>query len=193
MKQKLLAFAATALLGMSVASFANQAEEQASVEQAPAATMNFFDPNYWMGAMGAGTQPAAAPGELTYNAAHPSSWMQWIDPATHAQTHMTFTNPATYMQFMSPQFFMEFMKPENMMAWMNPASYQVMMNPQTMNYWMTPNAYMHAMDPAMYQQAMNPANYMAYANPETYSRLMQSATCGQEQGQQGQTWFGFGC
>lgn len=200
MKSKLLALAASALLTISVVSNANQVESQpeAAVEAAtpvPAAanSTNLFDPNYWMAAFNA---PAAQPsisGEMSFNAAHPTGWTQWIDPKTHIPTHMTYMNPASYTQFMKPQFYMEFIKPENMMAWMNPASYQVLMDPQTMNYWMNPNSYTHFIDPAMYQETMNPANYMVYLNPNTYAEIFAAQTCDQQTPGSPSAWFGFGC
>lgn len=157
-----------------------QGETQAATDAA-AITMpaNLFDPMSWMAMAGYPAQGAAATTEGSFNAAHPSAWMKWIDPKSHVAMHMQFSNPASYQQFMQPAFYMEFMKPENMMAWFNPASYQVMTNPQTMNYWMNPNAYMHMMDPAMYQQAMNPANYMALMNPASYTGIV-PGTCGSE-------------
>lgn len=195
MKLKLIAFFASALLSLSLATSASQADGETAAEpaQAPAAGFNFFDPAYWSGAFAAQAQQPAISGEMTFNAAQPTAWMRWTDPKAHQQMHMTFANPATYMQFMRPDFYMEFTKPENMAAWMNPASYQAMMNPQTMNYWMQPASYMHAVDPAMYQQAMNPANYRVYMDPNTYSSLMQANSCDSENGEQSPTFFGFGC
>jgi hypothetical protein len=197
MKQKLKLVFASALLAVSVATSANQANTEtaaaAAPQQAPAATYNFFDPASWGGFFPAGTQQPATAGNIAFNAAHPAGWMQWIDPQSHTKMHMTFTNPVSYMQFMRPDFYMEFMKPENMTAWMNPASYQVMMNPQTMSYWMNPATYMHAMEPAMYQQAMNPANYMAYMNPAAYQQLFATKTCEDANGNQVPSWFGIGC
>ena len=196
MKIKLLALAATALLTISVASNANQADTQpeaAATTAAPADSVNLFDPNYWMAAFSAPMQQPTISGDVTFNAANPGGWMQWVDPRTHMPTHTTFMNPASYTQFMKPQFYMEFMKPENMMAWMNPASYQVMMDPQTMNYWMNPNTYTHVMDPAMYKETMNPANYMVYLNPATYAGLMGAQTCDQNDPGKTQTWFGNTC
>ncbi|HEY5738932.1 MAG TPA: hypothetical protein VIW27_04365 [Gammaproteobacteria bacterium] len=197
MKQKLMLVFASALLAVSMATSANQANTETAAEavpqQAPAAANNFFDPGYWTGAFSANVQQPAISSEITFNAAQPSAWMQWVDPRTHAGMHATFVNPASYMQFMRPDFYMEFMKPENMAAWMNPAAYQVMMNPQTMSYWMNPATYMHAVDPAMYQQTMNPANYMAYMNPAAYQQLFESVTCDSENGNQASTWFGIGC
>ena len=197
MKQKLMIVFASALLAVSVASHANQANTEAAAtaapQQAPAPAYNFFDPSYWSAAFAAGSQQPSISGEITYNAAQPSAWMQWVDPQTHKGMHMTFANPASYMQFMRPDFYMEFMKPENMQAWMNPASFQVMMNPQTMSYWMNPANYMHAVDATMYQQTMNPANYMAYMNPAAYQQLFESANCESENGTQAPAWFGFGC
>ena len=197
MKQKLMLIFASALLAVSVVTNANQANTEtdaaAAAPQAPAAANNFFDPAYWTGAFAASGQPPAISSEITFNAAQPSAWMQWVDPQTHGKMHMTFANPASYMQFMRPDFYMQFMKPENMQAWMNPASYQVMMNPQTMNYWMNPATYMHAVQPALYQQTMNPANYMAYMNPAVYQQLFTASTCDSENPDQAPTWFGLGC
>ncbi len=168
-KNHLIAIAAAAVLTLSTASLANetaqQPESQTQYQSAPGVP-NFFDPNLWFGGFAAA--PAAASTELTFNAAHPSAWMKFIDPKTHAATHMQFANPATYAQFMQPQFFMEFMKPENMAAWMDFNQYAVMMDPQTMAWWMNPAAYQHAFDPNMYTAAMNPASYMAFMNPATY-------------------------
>ena len=195
MKQKLMLVFASALLAVSMATSANQANTETAAEAVPqqAPANNFFDPGYWTGAFSANVQQPAISSEITFNAAQPSAWMQWVDPRTHAGMHATFVNPASYMQFMRPDFYMEFMKPENMAAWMNPAAYQVMMNPQTMSYWMNPANYMHAVDPAMYQQTMNPANYMAYMNPAAYQQLFESVTCDSENGNQASTWFGIGC
>jgi len=197
MKQKLMLVFASALLAVSVVSNANQANNAAAAapatQQAPAAAYNFFDPAYWAGTFAASGQQPAVATEITFNAAQPAAWMQWIDPQTHRQVHTTFANPASYMQFMRPDFYMQFMKPENMQAWMNPASFQVMMNPQTMSYWMNPATYMHAVDPAMYQQAMNPASYMAYMNPAVYQQVFQASTCEGENATQAPTWFGLGC
>jgi len=200
MKIKLLALAASALLTISIASNANQVDAQpeataetATRPAAPANSTNLFDPNYWMAAFHAPVAQPSISGEMSFNAAHPSGWMQWVDPKTHIPTHMTFMNPASYTLFMKPQFYMEFTKPDNMMAWMNPASYQVMMDPQTMNYWMNPNSYMHLLDPAMYQETMNPANYMVYLNPATYAGLMGATTCDQNNPNKTLTWFGYTC
>ena len=184
---KLKSLLAAALLLTGVAVQANQAEGEAqATTQAQGMTMpaNPFDPMAWMGMAGYPAQDTATPAGITFNAAHPSAWMKWVDPKSHIQTHMQFTNPANYMQFMQPAFYMEFMKPQNMMAWFDPASYQVMMDPQTMTYWMNPNSYMHAMDPAMYQQAMNPANYMAFMNPAAYMGMvpgMAPGACGSDE------------
>lgn len=193
-KNKLLVLGAAVLLSVSLASHANQAvdAETSARPTTPAANVNMFDPNYWMAAFTAPDQPAIST-ELTFNAAHPGAWMQWIDPKTHIPTHMTFMNPKSYAQFMQPQFYMEFMKPENMMAWMNPASYQVMMDPQTMTYWMNPGSYMHMMDPAMYQETMNPANYMSYMNPATYAAWVGTQTCDPENPNKTPSWFGSSC
>jgi hypothetical protein len=195
-RSKWLAIAASMLLTFSLAGYANQTHTQA--EAAPgsataAVTPNFFDPNYWMASFSAPNSQPPISNKLKFNAAHPSAWMKWVDPATHIPTHMEFMNPASYTQFMAPQFYMEFMKPENMAAWMNPASYQVMMDPQTMSYWMNPESYMHMTNPAMYQQTMNPANYMVYLNPNTYAAIMGSTTCDPENPNKTPVWFGFGC
>jgi hypothetical protein len=167
-KHKILTLISAVLLTSSTISLAAEstpAETEAQIP-VPAAPPNFFDPNAWFGGFGA--TPASTSTELSFNAAHPSTWMKFVDPKTHIPTHMQFTNPATYAQFMQPQFFMEFMKPENMAAWMDFNQYAVMMDPQTMAYWMNPAAYQHGFDPRMYTAAMNPANYMAYTNPATY-------------------------
>ncbi len=200
MKIKLLALAASALLTISVASNANQAETQAEIAatgtpQAGASTgpVNPFDANYWMAAFNAPAEQPSISGEMTFNAARPTSWMQWINPATHQSMHMQFLNPASYTQFMQLQFYMEFTKPENMMAWMNPASFQVMMDPQTMTHWMNPASYMHGADPAMYTETMNPANYMVYLNPATYAAIMGSSTCDQNNPNKTLAWFGYRC
>ena len=167
-KQIVLALISAVLLISSTISLAVESTQGEAYAQSPAqATLpNFFDPNTWFGTFAATPSPAAT--KLTFNAAHPSSWMKFVDPKTHNMMHMQFANPATYAQFMQPQFWMEFMKPENMMAWMDFNQYAVMMNPQTMTYWMNPAAYMHAFDPNMYAAAMNPANYMVFMNPATY-------------------------
>ena len=193
-KQNLLAVATAALLSLSLASYARQAvETEVSVTPAaPAASTNILDPSYWMTAITAPTPPVISTG-LTFNAAQPGAWMNWIDPKTHIPTHMTFMNPASYTQFMRAQFYLEFMKPENLAAWMNPASYQVMMNPQTMSYWTNPASYQHMADPAMYRETMNPANYMVYLNPSTYAAIFGAQTCDQQSGGQTSGWFGFGC
>ena len=133
---------------------------------AQATVPNFFDPNAWFSGFGATQSPAST--KLTFNPAHPSSYMKFIDPKTHNMMHMQFANPATYAQFMQPQFWMQFMNPQNMMAWMDMSQYAVMMNPQTMAYWMNPTSYQHAFDPKMYEATMNPANYMVFMNPATY-------------------------
>ncbi len=193
MKIRLIALAASALLTLSVASNANQAETQPETVAESAGSVNLFDPNYWLAAMASPAQPPTISKELSFNAAHPVGWMQWIDPKSHQKMHMTFVNPASYTQFMRPQFYMEFTKPENMMAWINPASYQVMMDPQTMNYWMNPASYTHMIDPATYTETMNPANYMVYLNPATYAGLMGSTTCDQNDPNKTLTWFGYTC
>lgn len=193
-KKNLSAIATAALLSLSLTSYANQAvEAEVSITAAaPAANTNILDPNYWMTAITAPTPPVISNG-LTFNAARPGAWMNWIDPKTHIPTHMTFMNPASYTQFMQPQFYLEFIKPENMAAWMNPESYQVMMDPQTMSYWMNPAAYMHMADPAMYRETMNPANYMVYLNPNTYAAIFGAQTCDQQTPGKTSAWFGFGC
>jgi hypothetical protein len=193
--KKFLAFAASILLSMSIASNANQpaTSETTGAESAPATAGNAFDPNYWMAAF---TNPAisTSSNELEFNAAHPNAWMKVVAPGSHMQTHKMFANPASYTQFMRPQFYMEFTKPENMMAWMNPASYQVMMDQQTMNYWMNPATYTHMVDPAIYQETMNPANYMIYLNPNTYlAAFTGSQTCDPENPNKTPGWFGGGC
>ena len=167
-KQKILMLISVVLLVSSTILLAVESTPAETNAQgsAPATLPNFFDPNAWFGGFGAAPTPTST--KLTFNAAHPSSWMKIVDPNTHNMMHMLFANPATYAQFMQPQFWMEFMKPENMMAWMDFNQYAVMMNPQTMAYWMNPAAYMHAFDPNMYAAAMNPASYMVYMNPATY-------------------------
>ena len=193
-KTRLIAFLAAALLSLGAVSRANQAEAKPEAEAAataPAAVPNFFDPNYWINSF-TGT-PAPVSTELTFNAAHPSGWMKWVDPKSHTQMHMQFMNPATYAQFMQPQFYMEFMKPENMMAWMDFNQYAVMWDPQTMAWWMNPGSYMHVMDPNMYTAAMNPANYMVYMNPATYAGWAGAQTCDQNNPNATQTWFGYTC
>ena len=191
-KTRLIAFLTAALLSLGTASQANQAEAQPEAQTGNnAAVPNFFDPNYWMNSF-TGT-PAPVSTELTFNAAHPSSWMKFIDPKTHTGVHMQFMNPASYAQFMQPQFYMEFMKPENMAAWMDFNQYQVMMDPQTMYYWMNPGSYMHMIDPNMYTAAMNPANYMVYMNPATYAGWTGAQTCDQNNPNSTQTWFGYTC
>jgi hypothetical protein len=146
------------------------AEEGAQAPQA--AVPNFFDPSAWMGAYGTAPQGAQAGQAMPFNPANPAGWAVFIDPKTHEQTHMAFTNPAQYAQFMTPQFYMQFADPNNMMAWMNPAAYAAFMNPATYMYWMNPAAYTHMMNPAMYMQFMNPAAYNAYMNPNTYMQWM---------------------
>ncbi len=195
-KTKLYALAASALLTVSIASYANQAEpraESAPAAVAPANSQNFLDPNYWMTSFTAPDALPAISNKLTFNAAHPSSWMSWIDPKTHKSRHMEFANPASYTQFMAPQFYMEFLNPNNLMAWIDPNSYQIMMDPQTMAHWMNPASYTHMVDPAMYQETMNPANYMIYMNPATYAQLMGSQTCDQSNPNASKGWFGWGC
>lgn len=204
---KLWVLTTAALLSISLVSNANQAvEDEVVVEPVtPARSVNRFNPSYGIASLAASTSPlAAAPTVpatppvistgLTFNAAHPSAWMSWIDPKTHLPTHMTFMNPASYAQFMQPQFYMEFMKPENLAAWMNPASYQAMMDPETLSYWMNPGSYMHMTNPAMYQATMNPANYMIYLNPNTYlAAFTGSQTCDPENPNNIPGWFGRSC
>ena len=193
-RNKLLALGAAALLTLSVATQANQAEIQPDANAAgaaPAVTPNFFDPNYWLNSF-TGT-PAPMPTALTFNAAHPADWMKWVDPKSHTKMHMAFMNPATYAQFVQPQFYMEFMKPQNMAAWMDFNQYQVMMDPQTMYYWMNPGSYMHMIDPNMYTAAMNPANYMVYMNPATYAGWTGAQTCDPNNPNSTQAWFGYTC
>lgn len=193
-RNKLLTLGAAALITLSAATQANQAETQPEANatiEAPATVPNFFDPNYWLNSF-TGT-PAPMPTELTFNAAHPADWMKWVDPKSHAKIHMAFMNPAMYAQFMQPQFYMEFTKPENMAAWMDFNQYQPMMDPQTMTYWMNPGSYMHMMDPNMYTAAMNPANYMVYMNPATYAGWTGVQTCDPNNPNSTQTWFGYTC
>jgi len=110
MKIKLLALAASALLAVSIASNANQANSQsettsASVPATSTNSANMFDPNYWMAAFTAApTQQPTISGEVPFNAAHPAAWMHWIDPKTHQSIHMSFMNPANYTQFMQLGF-----------------------------------------------------------------------------------------
>ena len=153
----------TSTISLAAEKEAADAYTQSSTTTAQA---NFFDPSAWFSGVGTAATPSST--KLTFNAAHPSSWMKFVDPKTHNHMHMVFANPATYAQFMQPQFWMEFMKPENMMAWMNFNQYAVMMNPQTMTYWMNPASYQHAFDPKMYSATMNPASYMVFMNPATY-------------------------
>ncbi len=206
-RNKLWILTTAVLLSISLISNANQAveEEAATRPAAAASSVNKLNPSYRTSSLTAPTTastvaptvPATPPmisNGLTFNAAHPSAWMNWFDPETHLPTHMTFMNPASYTQFMQPQFYMEFMKPENLAAWMNPASYQAMMNPQTMSHWMNPSSYMHVTNPAMYQAAMNPANYMVYLNPNTYlAGLAGSQTCDSDNPNKTPGWFGGGC
>ena len=186
--RKFTALLAAFLLSLATAVSANQPAAPAA--PADSAVFNPFDMNNWMGAF-AGQGTPAISGELQFNAAHPSSWMAFVDPATHVQMHRMVANPVFYTQFMQPQFYMEFAKPENMAAWMNPEYFQVMMSPQAMNYWMNPAAYMHMFDPAMYQETMNPANYMVYMDPNTYMAMLGTQTCDPENPAQG--WFGSTC
>lgn len=193
-RTRLLAIAATALLILTPAAQANQAEVPGAKPAVarPDAT-NPFDPTYWMTAF-TPVPDANTPGvistELKFNAASPVDWVKWVDPRTHLPMHMSFMNPSTYAQFLQPQFYMEFMKPQNMAAWMNPASYQVMMDPQTMIYWMNPGSYMHVMNPEMYRESMNPANYMVFMNPATYAGWGGSQTCPQNNPNKTPSWFG---
>jgi hypothetical protein len=194
-KNKMLAVAVSALLTLSLASNANQPDTVPAVAPetiTAVKNINMIDPNYWMNAFTAPDQPPIS-NEITFNAANPGAWMQWVNPGTHMATHKPFMNPASYTQFMRSRFYMEFMKPENMMAWMNPASYQVLTDPQTMNYWMNPGSYTHVADPAMYQETMNPSNYMVYLNPATYAGLMGAQTCDPQNPNKTPGWFGFGC
>ena len=193
-KTSILAVLAAALLSLGAASQANQAETQPEAKAettAPAAIPNFFDPNYWINSF-TGT-PAPVTTALTFNAAHPSGWMKWIDPKKHQNMHMQFMNPATYTQFVQPQFYMEFTKPQNMAAWMDFNQYATMWDPQTMTHWMNPGSYMHMIDPNMYTATMNPANYMVYLNPATYAGWAGAQTCDQNNPNATQTWFGWAC
>lgn len=208
---KLGVITTAALLSISLISNANQAVE-GEVATEPTATVssvNSLNPRYRTSSPAAPTTaptaastvaptvPATPPtisNGLTFNAAHPSAWMNWVDPKNHLPTHMTFMNPASYTQFLQPQFYMEFMNPENLAAWMNPASYQAMMDPKTISHWMNPGSYMHMMNPAMYQAAMNPANYMVYLNPNTYlAGLTGPQTCDPDNPNKTPGWFGGGC
>ena len=121
MKIKLLALAASALLTISVASNANQAETQSQAAatgtgpaNASTSPVNPFDPSYWMAAFNAPAEQPSISGELTFNAARPTSWIQWVDPKTHKSMHMQFLNPASYTQFMQLRFYLEFTKPETL-------------------------------------------------------------------------------
>ena len=194
-KSRLLALLAATLLSLGAASQANQAETQpeAKTETAAASTEalpNFFDPNYWINSF-TGT-PVPVTTELTFNAAHPSGWMKWIDPKSHNEMHMKFMNPATYAQFMQPQFYMEFTKPQNLAAWMDFNQYAVMWDSKTMAHWMNPGSYMHMLDSNMYTAAMNTANYMVYLNPATYAGWA-GMTCDQNNPGGTMTWFGYPC
>ena len=193
-RSRLLALGVAALISLSAATQANQAESQPeanAVTEAPTVVPNFFDPNYWLNSF-TGT-PAPMPTALTFNAAHPADWMKWIDPKSHTKMHMAFMNPAMYAQFMQPQFYMEFAKPENMAAWMDFNQYQPMMDPQTTYHWMNPGSYMHMIDPNMYTAAMNPANYMVYMNPATYAGWTGAQTCDPNNPNKTQTWYGYTC
>ena len=195
-KSRLLALLAAALLSLGAASQANQAEAQPEAQAetpaiAPAATPNFFDPTYWINSF-TGT-PAPVTTVLTFNAAHPSGWMKWVDPEAHENLHLQFINPATYTQFVQPRFYMEFTKPQNMAAWMDFSQYAVMWDPQTMTHWMNPGSYMHVTDPNLYSAAMNPANYLVYLNPATYAGWAGGQTCDQNNPNRTQGWFGNTC
>ena len=140
--------------------------------QDPSVPYNWFDPSTW----GIAGKTFSTPGTLMpFNPAHPASWATMIDPRTHVDWHMAFTNPANYAQFMQPQFYMQFMDPNTWIAWMNPANYAVFMNPATYMWWMNPTAYVHGMDPNNYMQMINPANYVAFMNPMTYFQWMNPA------------------
>ena len=140
-----------------------------STEQNQSLPYNWFDPSTWSVAGKTFSQPGRI---MPFNPAHPASWAKIIDPRTHVDWHMAFTNPANYAQFMQPQFYMQFMNPNTWLAWMNPANYAVLMNPATYMWWMTPTAYMHGMDPNNYMQMLNPAGYAAFMSPLTYFQWM---------------------
>ena len=81
LKNKLTAIAASALLTLSAAAYANPAETpatEAPAAAAPVTAPNFFDPNYWVNSFTGSTAQVST--ELTFNAAHPSAWMKWADP-----------------------------------------------------------------------------------------------------------------
>jgi hypothetical protein len=158
-------------LPASAASTGDAEESTRAIGQDQAAAYNWFDPATW----GAGTVVSAPGATMAFNPAHPASWAKIMDPKSHVNLHMAFTNPANYAQFMQPQFYLQFMNPENWFAWMNPANYAVFMNPTTYMWWMTPAAYVHGMDPSNYMQLFNPANYAAFMNPMTYSQWMNPA------------------
>ena len=159
--------------GLAAGTAVTVAAEEGTQAQQPTVP-NFFDPSAWTAWMTPGAAPYAAQQGQTvpFNPANPAGWAMFIDPKTHEQAHMAFTNPAQYAQFMSPQFYMQFADPNNMMAWMNPAAYATFMNPATYMYWMNPAAYTHMMNPAFYMQPMNPAAYNAFMNPNTYMQWM---------------------
>lgn len=137
--------------------------------QSQTPSYNWFDPSTWGVAGKTFSQPGMT---MPFNPAHPASWVKIIDPRTHVDMHMAFTNPANYAQFMQPQFYMQFMNPNTWLAWMNPANYAVFMNPATYLWWMSPTAYVHGMDPNNYMQMLNPASYAAFMNPMTYFQWM---------------------
>ncbi len=103
--------------------------------------------------------------ENHFNAAHPTAWIQFIDPKSHHKMHRQFANPAFYSQFMQPGFYFQFMNPQNWMAWVNPASYQRIWDPAVMTHWINPASYLHMVDPSMYSEMMNPAAYVALVQP----------------------------
>lgn len=150
--------AAAALLLAGVA----QADYAVSPES-PDANIDLMSPSTWFDSM-----PAAGM-TMPFNPMHPAGWAVIMNPRTHTDFHMAFTNPATYAQFMTPQFYMQFMNPKNLMAWFNPANYATFLDVNTYAYWMTPHAYIHAMNPANYMQAFNFANYAPFLSPETFA------------------------
>ncbi|NBP94488.1 MAG: hypothetical protein EBU28_03695 [Gammaproteobacteria bacterium] len=129
--------AAAALLLAGVA----QADYAVSPESLDA-NIDLMSPSTWFDSM-----PAAGM-TMPFNPMHPAGWAVIMNPRTHTDFHMAFTNPATYAQFMTPQFYMQFMNPKNLMAWFNPANYATFLDVNTYAYWMTPHAYIHAMNPA---------------------------------------------
>jgi len=131
--------------------------------ESPDANINLMSPGTWFENM-----PAAGM-TMPFNPAHPAGWAVMMNPRTHTDFHMAFTNPATYAQFMTPQFYMQFMNPKNWMAWFNPKSYATFLDVNTYAYWMTPHAYIHAMNPANYMQAFNFANYATLVSPDTFA------------------------